>query len=163
MNEVFAQKLRRWLVSAMTLLLGTVSASIATLLGQPCTSNVWTCIGMSAEPMAFFSILFVVLAIWHAFDFVQNRKPGSRLVSLLAGYPVLFGASSLLLLLLILNATGRFTVIRQCGDIFVILSQACAMTEPWLLRPMLGLFMLLPLLSLAKGIVAIRSRLLKRS
>lgn len=163
MDDVFAAKLTRWLASVMTLLLGTVSASIATLLGRSCMSNAWTCIGMSAEPMALFAMLFLVLAIWHAFDFVQSRKPEGWLASSLAGYSMLFGALSLLLLLNVLNATGRFTSIRDCGGIFVMLSQACVVTEPWLLRPLLGLLLLLVLLTLAKGIFVAHSRLLKRS
>ena len=113
--------------------------------------------------MAPFLILLVVLGAWHACDFMQNRRPRRWLTSWLVGYPVLFGALLLLLLLHVLDATGRFIEIRECGGIFVILSQDCAVTERWLLRPMLALFMLLPLLTLAKGVFVAHSRLLKRS
>lgn len=164
MNEMFAQKLRWWLVSVMTLLLGTVSASIAALLGPRCTtSDSWHCVGTSLEAMGVFPFLFLVLAIWHLCDLFQHRKPSVWLISLLSGYPALIGALSLLLVLITLNATGRFTVTGSCGGIFMILSQACSFPEPWLGRPIAALLLLLPLLILAKGIFVIHSRLPKKS
>lgn len=164
MSEVFAGKLRRWLASVMTLLLGTISASIATLLDRPCTtSDAWNCIGMSGQAMVPFLILLPTLAVWHASDFMQNRRPRGWLAALLASYSLLFGMLSLLLLLHVLNATGRFLSVRECGGLFVLLSQGCLVTDRWLLRPMLALLLLLPLLALAKGVFVIHSRLPKRS
>jgi hypothetical protein len=164
MHEAFAEKLRLWLVSMMTLILGTVSASIIILLGPLCTtSNGRRCINASGELLMVFSVLFFIIVAWHAFDFIQNCKPRRWLASLLAGYPVIFGALSLLLLLFALHATGRFTTIAPCGGIFVILSQACFFVEPWLWHSEIGLLLLLPLLTLAKGVFVAHSRLLKRS
>lgn len=150
-------------MSVMTLLLGTVSASIAALLGQSCRSDGWTCIATSAEPMALFQLLFLALAVWHVLDFVQNRKPENRFASSLAGYPVLFGTLSLLLVLFVLASTGQFHV-THCvtPEPNKAVFDGCD-TRPHslLMTPLYLLLLFLVILCMGKAGISIRSRLKK--
>ena len=163
MDESVGPKLGKWLVSAMTLLLGTVSASIATLLGPWCTSKVWTCIGLSAEPLVIFLLLLPILAFWHALDLVQGRRPAGRIAISLAGYPLFLGVLSLLLGLFALNASGHFhatyCVIPEPGTFAF---DGCETRPPRLLTiPLYLLLLFVVILCMGKAVISIRSRLKK--
>ena len=163
MDSALAEKLRLWLVSVMTLLLGTVSASAATLLSQSCTSNTWTCIGLSSEPMAIFQLLFLVIATWHALDFFQSGEPTGRVAASLARYRVLFGTLALLLVLLVLVKTGHFHA-TYCAtpEPGTIMFDGCETRPPRLLTTPLYLLLLFAvILCMGKAVISIRSRLKK--
>jgi hypothetical protein len=163
MDEVFAAKLKSWLVSMMVLIFGTVSGSIATLLGPWCTSDMWTCTGRSAEPMALFQLLFPILASWHAFDLMQKHGPVGPIASPFTNYLVLFGAVLLLLVIHVLGLSGHFDatycVVPEPGT-FVF--DGCETRPPRLLTvPLYLLLLFVGIVCMGKAVVSIRSRLKK--
>lgn len=113
--------------------------------------------------MVIFALLFVVLATWHAFDFIQSRKPRDLRAFLLASYPLLFGTLSLLLVVLVLVSTGSFQV-TYCAtpEPGTIMFDGCETRPHRLLESSFYLLLLfLIILCMGKAVISIRSRLKK--
>src|SRR5690606_32759569 len=96
MTDKYRQKLLNWFASILQIMAFAAAAAVILWFFHAPYAGPWgrqpqsliDIAGGFAESLLVYPILFVPVAIWHLFDFLQIRDPVSRLGKFAVSYPI---------------------------------------------------------------------------